>query len=472
HPLRFGLAAPTGDPQAAVELARLAEELGLDVVAVRDEPDGPDAWTLLSWIAGETNGVRLALDGLDLVRRPASVAARAAASPDLLSGGRVEVGLAPDGADEAIDILRALWASDPTPVTYAGTHQRLAGATRGPAPAHDIPIWVGGAAPDLAGRAADGWSVALDRVDADARRAGLAAVDAAARAAGRDPREVRRVATLSGPADADELERLAPHERCATVLLAAADADALRAFADVAAAVRARVAVARAAAGVRVGSVRSAAVRARRRPGIDYDAIPASLAERAVEPGDARYDAVRSNYLRGGSPGLVLRPRTTAEVVDALAYARRHDVPLGVRSGGHGVSGRSTNDGGIVIDLGALNRIEVLDPATRRVRIGPGARWGEVAPALQPHGWAITSGDHGGVGVGGLATAGGIGFLSREHGLTIDHIRAVEVVLADGSVVRADEHHHPDLFWGVRGAGSALGIVTSFEFEADEVGEL
>src|SRR5690606_13607168 len=117
HPLRFGLAAPTGDPQAAVELARLTEELGLDVVAVRDEPDGPDAWTLLSWIAGETNGVWLALDGLDLVRRPASVAARAAASLDLLSGGRVEVGLAPDGADEAIDILRALWASDPTPVT-------------------------------------------------------------------------------------------------------------------------------------------------------------------------------------------------------------------------------------------------------------------------------------------------------------------------------------------------------------------
>jgi FAD/FMN-containing dehydrogenase len=236
--------------------------------------------------------------------------------------------------------------------------------------------------------------------------------------------------------------------------------------------VRARVAVARAAAGVRVGSIRSAAVRAHRRPGIDYDAIPASLAERAVEPGDVRYGSVRSNYLRGGSPGLVLRPRSTAEVVDALGYARRHDVPLGVRSGGHGISGRSTNDGGIVIDLAALNGIEVLGPAARRVRIGPGARWGEVAQALHPYGWAITSGDYGGVGVGGLATAGGIGFLARAHGLTIDHVRAVEMVLADGSVVRADEHHHPDLFWGVRGAGTALGIVTSFEFEADEVGEL
>ncbi|WP_343946850.1 FAD-binding oxidoreductase, partial [Pseudonocardia zijingensis] len=233
-----------------------------------------------------------------------------------------------------------------------------------------------------------------------------------------------------------------------------------------------RFAVARAAAGVRTGSIPSAAVRARRRPGIDYDAIPASLAGTAIEPGDVRYAGVRSNYLRGGSPGLVLRPRDTAEVVDALGYARRHDVPLGVRSGGHGVSGRSTNDGGIVIDLGALNGIEVLDPATRRVRIGPGARWGEVAQALHPHGWAISSGDYGGVGVGGLATAGGIGYLAREHGLTIDHLRAVEVVLADGSVVRADDHHHPDLFWGVRGAGSALGIVTSFEFTADEVGPL
>jgi alkanesulfonate monooxygenase SsuD/methylene tetrahydromethanopterin reductase-like flavin-dependent oxidoreductase (luciferase family) len=477
HPLRFGVAVPPGEPGTAVELARLAEELGLDLVTVPDDPGALDAWTLLSWIAGATSEVHLAVDGLDLVRRPAAVAARAAASLDLLSGGRLELGLAPRGADEAIEVVRALWASDPTPVTYAGTHQRLAGAERGPAPAHDVPIWVGGpgsapAAPGLAGRLADGWSVSLDGLTPGARRAGLAAVDAAARTAGRDPREIRRVATLTGAVDAETLEVLARDEGFGTFLLATGEPDALRAFAAIVPVVRARVAVARAAAGVRVGSIRSAAVRARRRPGIDYDAIPATLAASAVEPGDVRYASVRSNYLRGGSPGLVLRPRNTAEVADALGYARRHDVPLGVRSGGHGISGRSTNDGGIVIDLAALNGIEVLDAATRRVRIGPGARWGEVAQALHPHGWAITSGDYGGVGVGGLATAGGIGFLAREHGLTIDHIRAVEVVLADGSVVRADEHHHPDLFWGVRGAGSALGIVTSFEFEADEVGEL
>ena len=106
------------------------------------------------------------------------------------------------------------------------------------------------------------------------------------------------------------------------------------------------------------------------------------------------------------------------------------------------------------------------------MRIGPGARWAQVAAVLGDRGWALTSGDYGGVGVGGLATAGGIGFLAREHGLTIDHLRAVEVVLADGSIVRADASTHADLFWAVRGAGANVGIVTAFEFEVDEVGQV
>ncbi|MEU4450843.1 FAD-binding protein [Nocardioides sp. NPDC023903] len=218
---------------------------------------------------------------------------------------------------------------------------------------------------------------------------------------------------------------------------------------------------------------RPAAVRALRRPGIAYDEVPETLAAGAVEPGDPGYRGVRSTYLRGGSPGLVLRPRTPAEVSDALGFARRHThLPLGIRSGGHGVSGRSTNDGGIVIDLSAMSRIEVIDPARRRVRIGPGATWKQVAAALDAYGWAIGSGDYGGVGVGGLATAGGIGFLSREHGLTIDHLVAVEMVLADGSMVRASATENADLFWGVRGAGANFGVVTAFELEAHEVAEV
>ncbi|MFI2486268.1 FAD-binding protein [Promicromonospora kroppenstedtii] len=221
------------------------------------------------------------------------------------------------------------------------------------------------------------------------------------------------------------------------------------------------------------GRRRTGVARALRRAGIDYDAVPASLAATAVEPGDREYLAVSSNYLRGGAPGLVLRPETPEQVADALAFARAHThVPLGVRSGGHGVSGRSTNDGGVVVDVGRMNRVEVLDEARRLVRIGPGATWKQVAAALDPYGWALGSGDYGGVGVGGLATAGGIGLLGRAHGLTIDHLRAVELVLADGTAVRATRDDHPDLFWAVRGAGANFGVATAFEFEVDDVGEV
>ena len=219
--------------------------------------------------------------------------------------------------------------------------------------------------------------------------------------------------------------------------------------------------------------MRRADVLARRRPDIAYDDVPDELAERAVEPGDPAFSTVRSTYLRGGRPGLVLRPSSVPQVVDAVSFARKHrHLPLGLRSGGHGISGRSTNDGGLVIDVGALNEITVLDEATRLVRIGPGARWRDVATALQPHGWALSSGDYGGVGVGGLATAGGIGFLARRHGLTIDHLRAVEMVLADGTFVRASAAENTELFWAARGAGANFGIAVAFEFVVDEVDEV
>ncbi len=216
---------------------------------------------------------------------------------------------------------------------------------------------------------------------------------------------------------------------------------------------------------------RPASVRSHRRPGIAYDGLPTSLQDTAVEPGDPAHRSVSATYMRGGSPGLVLRPRTNREVADALAFAAQHrHLPLGLRSGGHGISGRSTNHGGLVIDVGSLNAIEVVDPSIRRVRIGPGATWKQVARALDPYGLALGSGDYGGVGVGGLATAGGIGFLSREHGLTIDHLRAAELVLADGTSVGASDEEHQDLFWAVRGAGANLGVATAFEFEADKIG--
>ncbi|GAA2846677.1 FAD-binding oxidoreductase [Nonomuraea rubra] len=200
--------------------------------------------------------------------------------------------------------------------------------------------------------------------------------------------------------------------------------------------------------------------------------IPAALEGKIVLPGDQRYRLLRSTYTTVASPAAVLLPEDTAEVAAALRFAREQGLPLSVRSGGHGLSGRSTNDGGVVIDLSEMNRVEVIDRAARIVRVEAGARWAQVAQALAPYGLAISSGDHGNVGAGGLATGGGIGWLVRRYGLTIDHIRAAEVVLADGTVVRADAEHEPDLLWVVRGAGGGAGIVTAFEIEAIELREV
>ncbi|PZG22766.1 LLM class flavin-dependent oxidoreductase [Nonomuraea aridisoli] len=541
HPLRFGVLLTPGEPagpgalEDLMDLARLSEELGYDLVAFSGGPAQADPWTLASWAAGRTSRVRLlaapAPDG-----NPA-VLARAAASLDLLADGRVDLALAPardaGAVGEAIDVIRGMWsASERSPLYVEGKHHRVAGADRGPAPARTVPLWIDGADPALlrlAGQKADGWTSpralgtppaspgdtaveeaagpeaapaaaglategpAADRSGADGAWLGelVAAqdvIDAAAAEAGRDPREIRRLARIAGrftPARGGflagppekwiaDLLPLVVDAGFATFVLEAGDPETLRRFAaEVVPALRTAVGRERRARGVvESAPARSAFVRSKRREGIDYDAVPASLAATAVEPGDAAYARVRSTYLRGGSPGLVLRPGTPAEVGEAIRFARTQPVKLSIRSGGHGISGRSTNNGGIVIDVSRLNTIEVLDKETRRVRIGPGARWSDVAAALAPYGWALSSGDYGGVGVGGLATAGGIGWLVREHGLTIDHMRAVEMVLADGSQVRADEHDNPELFWGVRGAGANFGIVTSFEFEVDEVGDV
>ena len=512
HPLVFGsfITPANNPPLAAVELARLSEQAGLDLVTFQDHPYQPsffDTWTLLAWVAAQTERVHLAPNVMNVPMRPAAVTARAAASLDLLSGGRLDLGLgagafwdamvamgvprlsigeAVDALSEAIDLIRGTWdVSDPSPLRSTG-HYSVDGAPRGPAPAHEIPIWLGAYKPRmlrLTGRKADGWLPTLAYLEPGDLAAGNRIIDESADAAGRDPREIRRLLNVSGRFSAatggmlvgpvsqwiDELLQLALGDGIGSFILASDDPRTLQTFAEeVAPAVREAVAAERARAGAPASIVRSSAVRAKRREGIRYDEVPVTLSEGAVEPGDHRYENVRSTYMRGGAPGLVLRPRTTEEVVDALAFARRHPhAALSVRSAGHGISGRSTNDGGIVIDVGALNAIEVLDEANRLVRIGPGARWMDVAAELGRHGWALSSGDYGGVGVGGLATAGGIGWFARERGLTIDHLRGVEVVLADGSVVRADDRENPDLFWAVRGAGANFGIVTAFEFEVD-----
>ena len=295
----------------------------------------------------------------------------------------------------------------------------------------------------LTGRKGDGWLPSYGYMKPGDLGRGNAAIDEAAESVGRDPREIRRllnVAALCRPSRVRRATGAAAHWKTASRRSSfratthdCSRASAPRSHRRPVSSWRGSELFSRTPA----ASVRSAAALSARRDAIAYDDVPAGLV--AIEPGDFGYADVRSTYLRGGSPGIVLQPGSAAQVADAVGFARLHpDLPLAVRSGGHGISGRSTNDGGIVIDLRRLNDIEVLDEERRLVRIGPGARWMEVAAALGERGWALTSGDYGGVGVGGLATAGGIGFLAREHGLTIDHLRAAEVVLADGSMVRTD----------------------------------
>ncbi|MEU4690150.1 LLM class flavin-dependent oxidoreductase [Actinoplanes sp. NPDC023714] len=453
HRLRFGALV------TSVAEARRAEELGYDLAVITGGAHA-DPWTLLTWIAGHTERIGLAAV-IDTGHREPTVIGRAAASLDLLSGGRLEIGLTGADAGEVTEIVRGvLDAGEPGPLRYRGESHHVPKAQRGPLPAHRVPIWLTGDDPEelrRAGRLADGWVADATVLSSDDVLTSYRSLEKAAADAGRDPSEVRRILIIEPGLSGDELVALGAD----TFLIRADELPDLTAWSPL-----------RETAGP-LSVFRPPSVRAKRRVGIDYDAVPDSLAATAVEPGDLDYARVRNTYMRGGAPGIVLRPRTTAEVADALAFARAHPgVPLGVRSAGHGISGRSTNDGGIVISLAAMDGMEILDASHRLIRVGPGARWMDVARFLAPHGWALSSGDYGGVGVGGLATAGGIGWLARKHGLTIDHLRGVEVVLADGTVVRASVTENADLFWAVRGAGANVGVVTSFDFEVDEVGDV
>lgn len=188
----------------------------------------------------------------------------------------------------------------------------------------------------------------------------------------------------------------------------------------------------------------------------------------AIRPGDPEYDAARTTIAGTAEPAVVLRPNDAAQVAAAVRHARAEGLDLAVRSGGHNALGFGNSDGGAVLDLSRINTVELLDDAGR-VRIGAGATWGQAAAELARHGLAITSGDTVSVGVGGLTQAGGIGWMVRKHGLTIDSVVGAEVVTASGEVVRADADINSDLFWGLRGGAGNFGVVTAFEFQAQPV---
>ncbi len=194
-------------------------------------------------------------------------------------------------------------------------------------------------------------------------------------------------------------------------------------------------------------------------------ALAARLRGTLVQPGDAEYDAARGVFVASDhAPAVIVRCADASDVTAALAFARTSGLPLAIRSGGHSLAGHGTIDGGVVVDLSSM-KVIALDLESSRARIEPGCTSGELAAHLQPYGLALSTGDAASVGIGGLTLGGGIGWMVRKYGLTIDRLRSVDLVTAEGHHLRVSAEDHPDLFWGLRGGGGNFGVATAFEFD-------
>jgi FAD/FMN-containing dehydrogenase len=192
-----------------------------------------------------------------------------------------------------------------------------------------------------------------------------------------------------------------------------------------------------------------------------------------IGPEDEGYDEARSiwNGAIDRRPAWITRCTGLADVVAAVRFARERDLLVAVRSGGHGVGGHALCDDGLVIDLSPMKGIHV-DPQARTARAEAGVLWGELDRETQLFGLATVGGIVSHTGVSGLTLGGGIGWLMRKYGATVDNLLSVDLVTAEGELVTASEDENPDLFWGVRGAGGNFGIVTSFEYRLHPVGPI
>jgi hypothetical protein len=190
-----------------------------------------------------------------------------------------------------------------------------------------------------------------------------------------------------------------------------------------------------------------------------------------LQPGEEGYDEARRvwNGAIDRRPALIARCAGADDVVEAVGFARERELAISVKGGGHAVAGHAVCDDGVMIDLSLMKAISV-DPATRTARAAGGVLWRELDAATQAFGLATTGGVISHTGIGGLTLGGGLGHIMRAFGLTVDNLRGVELVTADGARVRADAESEPELFWGLRGGGGNFGIATAFEYDLHQLG--
>ena len=194
--------------------------------------------------------------------------------------------------------------------------------------------------------------------------------------------------------------------------------------------------------------------------------LPAGSAGRVITATDSDYDKLRAVMYGGHDkrPGAIVRVANAADISAAIAYARDSGLELAIRSGGHSGAGHSTTEGGLVIDVRDLREIDI-DATNRTVWVGAGVTAIELCEAVAPHNLIVGFGDAGTVGVSGITLGGGVGYLARKYGLSIDSLLAVELVTADGKLLLADDANHPELFWALRGGGGNFGVVTRLKFQ-------
>jgi len=193
--------------------------------------------------------------------------------------------------------------------------------------------------------------------------------------------------------------------------------------------------------------------------------LKSALRGELLGAGDEGYEAARKihNAMIDKRPAIIARCAGTSDVIECVRFVRDRRLLMSVRGAGHNVAGSAICDGGLVVDLSRMKGIRI-DPASHTARVEPGVTWGELNHDLQLFGLAATGGFVSTTGVAGLTLGGGLGWLVRKHGLALDNLLSVDVVTANGELLTVSAAEYPDLFWGLRGAGSNFGVTTSFEF--------